>query len=145
MQSIREANVKKTVKGGFGSTEANQKRLIQSAGDTSCPGPCNYNVTTTTMKLQKSEKSFSMYGSSCFSSMSHRMKKIDNDRPAPWDYNITQYTIGSRVDKPNKVRHFKRAFNSSISRQANEESHKHNTDVTPGPAAYEILNPPKSK
>jgi len=138
-QSIREANVKKTVKGGFGSTEANQKRLIQSSGDIHYPGPCNYNLTTTKMSPHKSEKSFSMFGTSCFSSMSNRMRKSGNDRPAPWDYNITQYTIASKIDRPNKVRRFKRAFNSSISRKANEEAHKHNTDETPGPAAYEIL------
>lgn len=140
MQSKKDANVKKTVKGGFGSTEATQKRLIQDVGDISYPGPCNYHVTE---KPHKSEKSFSMAGSSSFSSTSHRMIKIGNERPAPWDYNITQYAIGTKLGNPNKARHFKRAFNSSISRKANEQNHNHNTDVTPSPASYEIMNPPR--
>lgn len=129
MQSLRQAVLKKTVKGGFGSTESRKfDNRSKSAGDDPNPGPGHYEVA---VKHEKSDKSFSMLGSSSFSSMSHRMIVPSNEvKPSPWEYNITQYNIASKVAQPNKVRHFKKAFNSSISRT---KAHRNNSEQTPGP------------
>jgi len=79
MQSLRKAIIKKTVKGGFGSTEVRSfVNRSKSAGDNPepVPGPGHYNVIE---KVVKSDKSFSMFGSSSFSSMSHRMITTGNE------------------------------------------------------------------
>ena len=88
------------MKGGFGSSEP-RKSVVdpprsKSAGDIIKPGPGHYDINCEKIE----NKSFSMFGHSSFSSMSGRLGGNNYQAiPAPWDYNITQYSINYRVDK----------------------------------------------
>jgi len=138
VQSIRDAIMKKTMKGGFGSNAQRTGNFDRSRSQTVdvLPGPGQYEIRT---EITPHKASDSAFGTSCFTSMSSRMKnprKALEGVPSPWEYDIKTHSIESKLAAPNKRRNIKLAFNGTITRQKAEQMISKAGADSPGPAAY---------
>lgn len=142
VQSIRDAIMKKTMKGGFGSNAIRTGSLGKPRSHTVdvLPGPGQYQIST---EIKQNKASDSSFGTSCFTSMSSRMKnprKAQEAVPSPWEYDIKHHSIEAKLSAPNKRRNLRLAFNGTITRQKAEQISnitKAGAD-SPGPAAYSV-------
>jgi hypothetical protein len=140
VQSIRDAIMKKTMKGGFGSNALRTGSFDKPRSHTVdvLPGPGQYQIRTEITPHKASDSSF---GTSCFTSMSSRMKnprKAQEAVPSPWEYDIKHHSIEAKLPTRNKRRNITRAFNGTITRKKAEQISnisKAGAD-SPGPAAY---------
>lgn len=133
-QSMREAIIKKTLKGAFGTNCPRELKLLppSSRGDLPGPGSYDYQVSN--------QPPVSVYGNSVFTSRSHRIGLQRKDQisfPAPADYMIDHFSI-SRDTVVNKNRLHNRAFCSAVSRDKSETINNKTCPYSPGPAAYTV-------
>merc|ERR1711970_1496666 len=144
VQSIRDALLKKTMKGGFGSNQPRKSGggldKIRSTSADVLPGPGQYEIRT---DIKTTKTSDSAFGTSCFTSMSNRMTnslKAQESVPSPWEYNIANHAIEKSSSLKNKKRNLRRAFNGTITRDKADNMKIKSGIDSPGPAAYTVQN-----
>jgi hypothetical protein len=138
VQSIRDAILKKTMKGGFGTNSKRSDGTLRSNTVDVLPGPGHYEIRT---DMKTNKPSESAFGTSCFTSMSNRMQnslKAQESVPSPWEYNIKNHSIESKCERLNKKRNLKKAFNGSITREKATKMMTKTGIDSPGPAAYSV-------
>jgi len=134
-QSMREAQATQTLKGAFGTNCKRDLKLLKYMGTGSqSPGPGTYDPG------KWHPEPVTVNGNSVFTSRSHRIGLISNDKqsfPAPADYGIDNYSIKRNI-RVRRGRKMNRAFCSSIAREKAEQLADKKAPYSPGPAAYTV-------
>lgn len=134
-QSMREAIIKKTLKGAFGTNCPRELKLLPPSSRGNLPGPGSYDYQSSA-----NQQPVSTYGNSVFTSRSHRIGLQRKDQisfPAPANYMIDHFSI-SRDTVVNRNRLHNRAFCSAVSRDKAETISNKTCPYSPGPAAYTV-------